>query len=39
MGQKTCLLMVAAASLDICCITPQTEQQANKLYNIFDIQN
>ncbi|XP_017329770.1 testis-expressed protein 11 isoform X1 [Ictalurus punctatus] len=31
MGQKTCLLMVAAACLDICCMTPQTEQQTEIL--------
>ncbi|KAF4091426.1 hypothetical protein AMELA_G00036820 [Ameiurus melas] len=31
MGQKTCLLMVAAACLDICCMTPETEQQTEIL--------
>ncbi|XP_026990968.2 testis-expressed protein 11 isoform X1 [Tachysurus fulvidraco] len=31
MGQKTCLLMVTAACLDICCMTPQNEQQAEIL--------
>lgn len=37
MGQKTCLLMVTAACLDICCMTPQNEQQADKLCHIFYI--
>ncbi|KAM9469973.1 testis-expressed protein 11 [Clarias gariepinus] len=31
MGQKTCLLMIAAACLDICCMTPQIEQQTEIL--------
>ncbi|XP_046704738.1 testis-expressed protein 11 isoform X2 [Silurus meridionalis] len=31
MGQKTCLLMAAAACLEICCMTSQTEQQTEIL--------